>query len=241
MMLFENCALPYRKDFEALMAKIDLSKVEAQISQTLHSMFVKKLLEGRATISSNAIAYFGLDDGKRPKPQDPIVEAIDDLKKEEKELEWERYEDEKQKALAENKPPPPPPKEKPKSLGETPPPSTPTKIPEREKVPTSEEETVMLSPLFILSKHFLWFKKKKIKGVYETLKTTEEEIQALQDKKMLSELEKRRVEDILINAKDFKEKVIKELGLEDDLTLIEAERKKHLTKRFHIKETWLPL
>jgi hypothetical protein len=223
------------------MAKIDLSKVEAQLSETLHSMFVKKLLEGKATISSHAVAYFGLDDGRRPKPQDPIVEAIDDLKKEEKELEWERYEEARQKALAEGKPPPPPPKEEPKVFERIPPATAPDKIPSREKVPTLEEETVMLSPLFILSKHFLWFKQKKVKGVFEALKTSEDEVRALQEKKMLSELEKRRVEELLTKAKDFKEKVIKELGMQDDLSLIEQERKKHITKRFHIKETWLPL
>src|ERR1051325_4514038 len=45
-------------------------------------MFVQKLMTGKETISSNAVAFYGLDSGPRPKPKDSVVEALQELENE---------------------------------------------------------------------------------------------------------------------------------------------------------------
>jgi hypothetical protein len=193
------------------MAKIDFTKVEQQLSIGIHTIFVKDVLEGKSTVSSHAVAYYGLDQGKRPVPRDSVIEGL-------KELEIDTSKE------------PQPVKEK-----------VLTSIPTTEKVPVSEDTEEPLSALFLIDQHLRWFRKKKVKDVFTFLGTTEEELQSLREKEKLSTAEQKRTEEILAKAKQAKTIVVKKLGLQEDEILVEKERKKHITKRFNIRETWLPL
>lgn len=227
------------------MAKIDYTKVEEMLATALHSMLIKKLVEGRSTVSTQAVRYYGLDDGPRPKKDDSVISALKELEVDAKQeafrakLEAERQERERRIALGEQVEPikTEPTEEKPAE------PSTiaASQVIQREKILTSDETPPTISALFLLQQHLQWFKKRKIKNVLAALKTTEDEITALAKEKPLNEASKKRVDELLGKAKDLKAGIIKKLGLEDDTAFIEKERKKHITKRFNIKETWLPL
>jgi hypothetical protein len=225
------------------MAKIDFSKVEEELSKTLHSMFVKNLLEGRPTVSAGAISFFRLDDGARPIPPDTVMEGIHELEEETKK---ENARQERRRAwleeLARQGIPPEeaPPFEEPEEIPEPPPaPLGVPNIPPPEKIPTLEAKPTKL--ITILKEHLSWLGKNKVPDIIKKLGTTEEELAKLKKKKNFSDAENARLATLVEKAQTLKAENSKARGLADDEALIEKERKKHLTKRFNINETWLPL
>ena len=194
------------------MAKIDFTKVEQQLSIGIQSIFVKNLMQGKATVSTHAVSYYGLDQGARPKPQDSVIEGLKELEIVESEAEEQEI---KEKDAA--------------------------TIPTTEKVPVSDDARTPPSPLFLLDQHLSWFKKKKVKDAYKFLGTSSEELEVIREKKTRTEADEARIAELLAKAKQAKGIVLKKLGLHEDEAIVEKERKKHLTKRFNIRESWLPL
>lgn len=209
------------------MAKIDYKKVEEKLAQALHTMFIKNLLQGHPTVSTQAVSYYRMDDGPRPKKEDSVIQGMKELAEDAQlELLLVKAQEERQ------------PEKEPKQ------PTIPKIEPIKtatEKIVTTESIPLTITPLFLLQNHLLWFKKKKIKDVYACLNSSEEEITALQKTQSLSETDQKKVADLLKKAEDLKVTIMKKLGIDDDSTFIEKERKKHITKRFNIKASWLPL
>jgi predicted outer membrane protein len=96
-------------------------------------------------------------------------------------------------------------------------------------------------PLYILRKHLLWFIRKRVANIYKLLGTTKEEVITLRKKKNLTPEESKRVDEILKKAQEINQRLMKKLGIDTDEALIEKEVQKHKTKRFNIRESWLPL
>lgn len=225
------------------MTKIDFTKVEEKLAQAIHSMFVQKLMSGKETISDHAIAFYGIDSGPRPKPKDSVVEALQELEIEAEaervaqlaELAASQGQTDIKEPIQEIKKPEPLPEIK---LPEVTPEAA-QNVPAITILPTTPPPP--LSPLFLLRRHLLWFKRKKVKNYYELVKTTKEEIAEFRKKETFNEQELERIRELLQNAEEIKIRLMKKLGLEDDTTVIERERKKTINKRFNIKDTWLPL
>ncbi len=202
------------------MAKIDFNKVELNLSQALYTMFVKKLVSGKEGAHKRAVIYFGYHI-PRPSPPDSVIDAINEWR-----IEQALAETVEEAGMKSEEP-------------YTPPPVT---SPDEEKAEADvpdEEEAV--PPLFILRKHLMWFIRKRVANIYKLLNTTKEEVIALRKKKELSPEEKKRVQEILAKALDINQRLMKKLGLDSDEALIQTEIKKHKTKQFNIRETWLPL
>ena len=206
------------------MGKIDFTKVEESLAQALQTNLIKKIVEGEPNVSSEAVTFYRLDDGPRPKTIDPIIQALDELRKEAEELEkalrlaGEALTEEKEAPL--------------EAAGVS-------VINPPEKVPTKKIPT--FTPLFLLRQHLLWFKRKKIKDAYTTLGITEQEIRDLRKKGTLSTEDQQKVLELLERADELRTATIKQLGVEEDSVYIEKERKRHVQKRFKVKESWLPL
>lgn len=223
-------------------AKIDFKKVEENLLKALQSRFIKKLIEGEATVSEQAVTYYGMDSGPRPKPQDAVIQELEQIEQEEKEftaqekrrLEVELAQKEGRPIPPEQKPELPIAKEEPKLATPQPP-----QVEKREHIETTHD--VSFTPLFLLRKHILWFKQRKVKDMYKLLGITPEEIRELRKKKSLSDVENKKIQALLLKAKEMKVRVMKKLGIAKDSSLVEKERKKHINKRFNIKDTWLPL
>src|SRR5689334_11838692 len=65
------------------MAKIDFTKVEQQLALGIHAIFVKDLMAGKPTVSGERVAFYGLDEGARPKPIDTVIQGLKELEFEE--------------------------------------------------------------------------------------------------------------------------------------------------------------
>ncbi len=236
------------------MAKIDFSKVERQLTDALHSMFVKKLYEGKPSVSKRAVTFYAMDSGPRPKPRDAVVDELEAIEKEEKEFEKQererkiREEENIRKGLLEqqmheegsdfNEP-------KAEAVHPENAPITeqkqPVEIPQREYIPTTDEVPLAHPSMLQLRRLVLWMKQKRVIDLFKYIGTTEEEYLQLRRKTTLTSEDEERIEQILKMAKQVKGKILKKLGIEEDATLIAKEAKKHKTKRFNIKDTWLPL
>ncbi len=201
------------------MAKIDFSKVEQNLHQAMHMIFVKNLVAGKEVAHRHAVLFLGhhLD---KPSPQDSVVEAINEWRME---LAVDETVAETQKELA---------------LPQMEPVSAPDEEKAAQNIP---QEEYLISPLYKLRKHLLWFIRKRVANIYKLLGTTKEEVIELRKKKNLSEEEQKRVQEILVKSQEINQRLMKKLGIDTDDALIEKEVKKHRTKRFNIRESWLPL
>ena len=201
------------------MAKIDFNKVEQNLHQAMHMIFVKNLVAGKEIAHRRAVLFLGHHMAK-PTPLDSVVDAID---------EW-RVE----KALSE-------------TVAEAQdelklPASQPAAPYDEEKATASvPEEQYLVSPLYKLRKHLLWFIRKRVANIYKLLGTTKEEVIALRKKKELTLDELKRVDEILVKSQEINQRLMKKLGIDTDDALIEQEVRKHRSKRFNIRESWLPL
>jgi hypothetical protein len=206
------------------MAKIDFNKVEQNLHLAMHTMFIKTLAQGKQSAHKRAIIFFGhhLD---KPSPPDTVIEAIN---------EW-RIERALDETIAEAQAQPVEGAEKPFVPPE---PKTEDEVAAEARVP---EFQYTVPPLYVLRKHLLWFIRKRVANIYKLLGTTKEEIIALRKKKELSPEEQKRIDEILGKAVEINKRLMKKLGMDTDEALIEKEVQKHKTKRFNIRESWLPL
>ncbi|MBS0634724.1 MAG: hypothetical protein JSR37_04605 [Verrucomicrobia bacterium] len=202
------------------MAKIDFNKVEQNLHKAMHTMFVKNLVSGKESSHKRAVIFFGHHLAK-PSPADSVIEAIN---------EW-RIEQALSESIAESE-----------ASGQAALPVPPISVADEkaaeDQVPSDQ---YVVSPLYILRKHLLWFIRKRVANIYKLLGTTKEEVVALRKKKELTAEDKKRVEEILAKANEINQRLMKKLGLDTDEALVETEVKKHKSKRFNIRDSWLPL
>lgn len=109
---------------------------------------------------------------------------------------------------------------------------------------TSQEEQVSafkVSPVSILRKRILWLIKKNVVNIYNKIGSSKEEMLLLRAKSELTKEEIRRVHELLNKTNELAIKIKQTLGIETDEALVEKEKKKHLTKRLNVRDTWLTL
>ena len=95
------------------------------------------------------------------------------------------------------------------------------------------------SPLYVLRQHVLWLKRHHKDNRYELLGTTRSEIMALRTAQRLSEEQLVRIKEINARAEEIRAEILASKG--SDEGEIEDQKKKQKTKRFNVKDTWLPL
>jgi len=234
------------------MVKIDFEKVEKNIGDAQHNWFIKKLASQQPSSYPRASAYFGLDVAK-PGPQDSVIGAIVDWRQDLLEEEIEQKKQKQAKAL-----------EVPelahtaetlaieKESKETPITIDTEELVKEEVIETGkpqvQEEPMFqdapsptVAPIYILRKRLLWFARKRVTNIYKLLGTTKEEVITLRKKKNRTAEDDKRIDELLQKSHEINERLRKKLGFSTDEDLIEKEKKRHITKRFNIRETWLPL
>ncbi len=203
------------------MAKIDFNKVEQNLHLAMHTMFIKTLVSGKESAHKRAIIFFGHHINK-PSPSDSVIEAINEWRLDQALLETL---DETEKKTAVSEPTGPE-----------------VQAPDEQAAEAAvPQNKYSVPPIYILRKHLLWFIRKRVANIYKLLGTTKEEVLALRKKKELLPEEYQRVEEILAKAVEINKRLMKKLGIDTDDALIEKEVRKHRTKRFNIRESWLPL
>ena len=242
------------------MAKIDYSKAEREIHTALQRMRVKNLAEGKSVTSQRAAEYYGLNEpSPRPTPEEPVAKLLRE------EAAKEEVAEEKEKVKAAQPPPeegavpqlmprardkePPafeiitkPPvydvMTKARGQSQRPPKYVAQEPPE---VPPSDKFFEPASQLYILRQHILWLKMKHYDNRYEMLGTSREEIMSFRRSKRLSEEQTSRIKELNARAEEVKAGIMAEQGMKTEDKQIEKQQIKHKTKRFNVKETWLPL
>lgn len=206
--------------------KIDYTKVEQQLQEALIRMQVDQLIQGKPITSKNAQDYYGLgDETPRPVQEDAVMKLIaEGLTDEEQDPEEEISPDQDQMKQAPKR--------------NTPPQTLATPLPKAIPKETYDEP---ISDLMLLRRHIFWMKQQAMNDRYELLGTTQEEVFALRRKERLSPEDKLRIRALLQKAKAVREEIIEDLGAVSDDTLIQKEKKRHLTKRFNVREKWIPL
>lgn len=106
---------------------------------------------------------------------------------------------------------------------------------------TSEKFAEKASPLYLLRQHIFWMKLQHLENRYELLKTSKEEVFGWRQKRRLSEEDLVRIKTLLQKAQEFKAFWLKKRGMTTSEALIEQQQKKHRTKRFNVREKWLPI
>lgn len=249
------------------MAKIDYSKAERELHEALQRMRIKNLEEGKTVLSKRAAEYYGLEEKEpRPIPEESVAkllreEAAREEAEEQKQKEVEKLKPIKEK-IEEGKvafPPPPSVEEeeeienpleivrelpvydvmkkaKPQSV--RPPKAALPPLPE---VPPSDKFFEPTSHLYILRQHILWLKRKHYDNRYELLGTTREEVMGFRKTKRLSEAQLSRIKELNARADEVKADIMAKEGMHTDEKQIETQKQKHRTKRFNVRDTWLPL
>jgi hypothetical protein len=250
------------------MAKINYSKAERELHEALQRMRVQNLAEGKSVTSKRAEEFYGLgDESPRPVPEESVSKLLREEAATEEATEKKRQETlaRRQAAEAAGEPLPPeePPLEeeieefdeeaffsqvrggasydvikasKPQSQ-RLPKPSAPPPS----KVPPSDVYFEPTAPLYILRQHILWLKRKHCDNRYELLGTTREEVSAFRTARRLTDKQIMRIKEINVHADEVKAAIMAQLGMKTEEKLIEKQKQKHKTKRFNVKETWLPL
>lgn len=250
------------------MAKIDYSKAEREINDALQRMRVKSLAEGKPVTSQRAAEYYGVDEKEpRPTPQEPVsklvrieaarAEAEEALQKLAKEIANQPPNEEKPAATT-TRPPLNPPQEIPEEpeflvVKQTPkfdvmrrarqestrPPRF--VAPHPADVPAADKFLEPTSPLYVLRQHLFWLKRRHSENRYELLGTTRDEVMAFRKTKRLNEDQLSRIKEINARAEEVKTTILSSEGVKSDEESIENQKRKHITKRFRIKDSWLPL
>ena len=84
-------------------------------------------------------------------------------------------------------------------------------------------------------------RQKRVGRLNAKIGTTKTEVDELIHKESLTPEEMKRLEEIVEKTHQVKIEAMKELGLETDEVVVEKQRKKQITKRFNIREDWLPM
>lgn len=212
--------------------KINYSKVEKEVEEALIRMQIEQLQKGIPTQSSRAIEYYGLDEPPRPIQEDPVETLLSEEASkgsseviQDEEIAEINPEHDTLLAAKERKVIP----RKPQNLTEGP------------KIESKEQYELPPDDLLILRRHIFWMKQHGIEDRYERLGTTLAEISMFRKKQRLADEDKVRIQTLAKKAHQLKEEITKTLGLASDEALIEKEKKRHKTKRFNVREKWLPL
>ena len=248
------------------MGKIDYSKAEREMHDALQRMRVKELSEGKSVTSQRASDFFGLaQDTPRPTPEEAVTKFVrEDAARKETE-ERKRKEEEAAQRLSEKRPaaavqPRPgvsgPQEEeefevvlrtpvyddvkKAKQQSSRPPRfiAPPTPPPNNPPSDTFREKT---APLYLLRQHILWLKRRRRNDRYELLGTTREEIMSFRRTERLSKEQLSRIKEILDRADEVRIELLTKEGMKTAEDEVEGQKNKQKTKRFNIKDTWLPL
>lgn len=209
--------------------KVDYSKVEKEVGEALIKMQIEQLQQGKPLESSRAIEYYGLGEHARPVQEDPVEKLLaEEAAKESGTIEEDLDEDEISSAHD--------------TLLQVPPRKVPTqRVQTAQKIDSKEQFEAPPEELFLLRRHIFWMKQQGIQDRYTRLGTTQAEVFALKKKGRLTDEDKLRIKTLLKKALQVKEELTKGLGLTSDEALIEREKKRHKTKRFNVREKWLPL
>ena len=183
------------------MADINYSKAEKEVEKAVQNTKVKSLVEGKSVTSKRAMDFYALEEeSPRPAPEDRVERLISETaaQEEEKEKEEKKQKHAQPTSKAEGPSPLPSPEKVPEEdeqleeefeiITEIPhsdtirkarklSPRIPQQIaPPLRKVPPSERYLEKPSPLLVLRKHILWFKRQHIEDRYERLGTTKDEV-----------------------------------------------------------------
>lgn len=210
------------------MSKIDFLKVEQNLGEAIHKTFIKKLSKGKPSVYPRAYGFLGFN-VRKPSPPDTIDDAIGEWREELKESGAELATEKVEQAI--------PPGTDLHALLTPPEEKDLTAVPD----PIPPEDPIHLNPIYILRKHLLWFVRKRVANIYKLLGTTKEEIISFRKKREFTPEEAKRIEEILAKSKEINAKLMKKLGLDTDDSLVEKEKKKHMLRRFNVRDSWLPL
>lgn len=210
------------------MAKIDFLKVEQNLSEAIHKTFIKKLSKGKPSVYPRAYAFLGFNINK-PKPADSVIDAIIEWRSELKESGAEIV----NLTLPQQVVPPGSELLLSAPVGEKDLTATPDVVP--------PDEPIHLHPVYVLRKHLLWFVRKRVANIYKLLGTSKEEITNFRKKKEFTPEELDRINELLGKARDINKRLLKKLGLDSDDALVEKEKKRHMLRRFNVRDSWLPL
>jgi hypothetical protein len=108
-------------------------------------------------------------------------------------------------------------------------------------VPPSDTFLEPASHLYILRQHILWLKRRHYDNRYEMLGTTRDEVMSFRHAKRLTDEQLARIKELNDRAEEVKASLLAEEGIKSDEQHIEQQKAKHKTKRFNVKESWLPL
>jgi hypothetical protein len=247
------------------MGKIDYSKAEREMFDALQRMRVKELAEGKSVTSRRAEDFFGLaQDTPRPTPEDPVTKNVCEEAALREAEEVQKKEDaaaaEKvargEKTPVRASPPAGLPEEeafevikatpmydvvkKARTQSSRPPQFIAAPTPPPDVLP-SDAFREKSSPLYLLRQHILWLKRRHRDDRYELLGTTKEEIMALRAEKRLTDKQLSRVKEIIDRVEEVRAEILAKEGMKTVEEEVEGQKKKQKTKRFNVKETWLPL
>lgn len=230
------------------MGNVDYSKAEKEVEKAVQRERVKNLIEGKPITSSGAIRYFALEeDTPRPPPPDHVEKLMsetaaveEEAPPEEKLPEGTPEEDEETEEEFEIIEKIPEVDTLKKARKQSP------RLPKRRPVPSkalppAEKFVEKTSPLFILRQHILWLKRLHFDDRYEKLGTTKEEVFAFRRARRLSEADLKRIKELNMRAEKLKKDLLEEKEIASVEEAIEKEKKRHKTKRFNTRETWIPL
>ena len=237
------------------MGKINYSKAEREMLDALQRMQVRNLAEGKTITSRRAEEFYGIkDESPRPIPEEPVAkllreEAAEDEAAQNKSVsesvegevgpQMAKPSDDEVSSYDSTKRPPiydvlkktkPQSTRLPRSVAAPPP-----------EIPSSDTFFEPTSRLYVLRQHILWLKRKHFDNRYELLGTTKDEVMSFRRANRLSQEQIARINEINAHAEEVKAGILAEQGMKTEETQIEHQKQKHKTKRFNIKETWLPL
>ena len=252
------------------MAKIDYSKAEREMHEALQRMRVKNLAEGKSVTSQRASEFYGLgEETPRPTPEEPVSKLLREEAAKEEVFE-KKHEDKKKQLLAQEgipltekgeetpiretveieeededpsfeiirRPPVYDVLRKARAQSIRPPKALASPPSD---VPPSDKFLEPTSLLYILRQHILWLKRRHFDNRYEILGSTRNEVMAFRHTKRLSDEQLARIKELNARAEEIKAEILAKEGIMTEEKQIERQKEKHKTKRFNVKETWLPL
>jgi hypothetical protein len=228
------------------MAKTDYSKTEKDIGDSVQKMRIQSLVEGKTINSERSKEYYGLQgDDMRPAAQDPVLIMLsEEAEKEERERKGlgspeESDEDEDSfltatsaQALLNDVMT----KIRPQSIRF---PKRPA--PKFSDIAPSERYLERASALYTLRQHILWLKRRHIENRYELLGATLDEVLTYRTASKLTQEELKRIKELNVRAEKVISDLLKKEKMGSDQEIIDQQIKKHKTKRFNVKDSWIPL
>ncbi len=228
------------------MAKTDYSKAEKEIGDSVQKMRIQSLVEGKTINSQRSKEYYGLEgEDLRPEAQDPVLIMLsEEAEKEERESKGQLSEEEtaddedaffnatSAQALLNDVMT----KVRPQSARF---PKRPT--PKFADIAPSERYLERASALYTLRQHVLWLKRRHIDNRYELLGATLNEVLTYRTASKLTDVELKRIKELNVRAEKVISGMLKKENMGSDQEIIDSQIKKHKTKRFNVKDSWIPL